>query len=178
MLWHTQYLDFNKAPSALTTNITLICPGETTQFIEVHKPIHILCLPTAYSGTSPNFHLPPCYEEPSLEVNISLHLVNLNMINISSMNFHIWQHLEQHQNKSQLQHLASILSVPVGQLYRHKATGNQHITPFSSAESTGDTDLIWTLVLHTGVYVMAIGSLIPPGLGLFAVISFGVDLPD
>ena len=47
------------APSAATTTITLICPGETTQFIEVRKPIHVLHLPTACSATSPNFHLPP-----------------------------------------------------------------------------------------------------------------------
>ena len=46
------------APSAASTTITLICPGETTQFIEVRKPIHILCLPTDCSATSPNFHLP------------------------------------------------------------------------------------------------------------------------
>ena len=47
------------------------------------------------------------------------------------------------------------------------AKGIQHITPFSPEESTGDTDSIWTLFLHTGVYVMAIGLLIPGGLGIF-----------
>ena len=88
-------------PSASTTTITLICPGETTQFIEVRKPIHILSLPTACIATSLNFHLPPHNEGPTLEVNISLDMANLNMINISSMNFHIWQHLKQHQNESQ-----------------------------------------------------------------------------
>ena len=60
------------APSAAAT-VTLKCPGETTQFIEVKRPIHILCLPTACSATSPNFHLPPHYEGPPLEVNISEH---------------------------------------------------------------------------------------------------------
>ena len=88
------------------------------------------------------------------------------------MNFHIWQHLEKHQNESQLQHLASIPSVPVGQLYSHMAKGIQHITPFSSEESTGDTDSIWTLFSHTGVYVTAIGSLIPAGLGIFSCYFF------
>ena len=47
------------------------------------------------------------------------------------------------------------------------AKGIQHITPFSPEESTGDTDSIWTLFLHTEVYVMTIGSLIPAGLGIF-----------
>ena len=115
------------APSAVTTTITLICLGETMQFIEVRKPIHILHLPTAYSASSLNFHLPPCYESPPLEVNISLDMANLNVINISSMNFHIWQHLDKHQNESQLQHLTSIPSVPVGQLYSHMATGIQYM---------------------------------------------------
>ena len=44
--------------------------------------------------------------------------------------------------------------------------------------STGDTDSIWTLFSHTGVYVMAIGSLIQQVWEYFAVISFDVDLPD
>ena len=88
------------------------------------------------------------------------------------MNFHIWQHLEKHWNKSQLQHLASIPSVPIEQLYSHMATGIQHNAPFSPEESTGDTDSIWTLFLHTGVYVMAIGSLIPAGLGIFCCYFF------
>ena len=159
------------APSAVTTTITLICLGETTQFIEVRKPIHILWLPTACSATSPNFHLPPCYESPTL-VNISLDMANLNMINISSMNFHIWQHLDKHWNESQLQHLASIPSVPVGILYSYMATGIQHIKLFSPAEPTGDTVSIWTLFSHTRVYVMAIGSLIPAGSGIFCCYSF------
>ena len=74
--------------------------------------------------------------------------------------------------KSQLQHLASIPSVPVGQLYSHMATSTHHITPFSPEESTGDTDSISTMFLHTGVYVMAIGSLIPAGLGIFCCYFF------
>ena len=74
--------------------------------------------------------------------------------------------------QSQLQHLASIPSVPVGQLYSHMAKGIQHITPFSPEESTGDTDLIWTLFSHMGVYVMAIRLLISAGLGIFCCYFF------
>ena len=99
-------------------------------------------------------------------------MVNLNMINISSINFHIWQHLEKHWNESQLQHLASIPSIPVGELYSHMAKGIQPITPFSTEESTGDTDSLWTLFSHTGVYIMAIGLLIPAGLGMFCCYFF------
>ena len=111
------------APSAAAATVTLICPRETTQFIKVKKPIHTLQLPTTCSAMSPNFHLPPCYEGLPFEVNFSLDMMNLNMINISSVNFHIWQHLEKHWNESQLQHLASIPSIPVGQFYSHMAKG-------------------------------------------------------
>ena len=54
------------ASSTVTTGITLTCPGETTTFITVQKPIHILCLPPASSATSPHFHLPPWYATDSI----------------------------------------------------------------------------------------------------------------
>ena len=52
------------------------------------------------------------------------------------------------------------------------AKGFQCITSFSPEESTGDTDSIWILFSHTGVYVMAIGPLIPVGLGIFCCYFF------
>ena len=117
-------------PSAVTTTITFICPRETTKFLIVKKPIHVLHLPPACSAMSPNFHLPPWYEHRSLAVNISLDMANLNMVNMSSIDFHIWQQLEKHQNESQIHHLASIPSVPVNQLYKHMVNGIHPITPF------------------------------------------------
>ena len=100
-------------------------------------------------------------------------MANLNTINISSLDFCIWQHLEKHQNESQLQHLANIPSVPVDQLYRHMTNGIQHITPSTSPEeSTGDTDSLWTLSCHSGVYVMAIRLLMSAGLGIFCCYFF------
>ena len=99
-------------------------------------------------------------------------MANLQMINISSLDFHICQHLEKHRNESQLQHLVSIPSVPVGQLYSHMAQDIQNITPFSPEKSTGDTDSFWTLFSHMGVYVMAIGLLLPGGLGIFCCYFF------
>ena len=95
------------------------------------------------------------------------------MIKISALDFHIWQHLEKHCNETQLQHLASIPLTTVNHLYKHMISGFKPITPFSSPEeSTGDTASIWTLFSHTGVYVMAIGSLIPAGLGIFCCYFF------
>ena len=142
-------------------------------FIKVEKPVYILRLPTACSATSSDFHLPSRYQNLHLEVNISLDMANLNMVNIASLDFHVWQHLEDHRNETQLQHVATIPLIPVNKIYQHIISGTQHITPFNTAdESTGDTDSIWTLFSHTGIYVMAIGSLIPEGLGIFCCYFF------
>ena len=52
-------------------------------------------------------------------------------------------------------------------------SGTNPITPFTSPkESTGDTISIWTLFSLTGVYVTAIGLLIPAGLGIFCCYFF------
>ena len=109
-----------------------------------------------------------CYEHPALTVNISLDMANLNVVNISSLDFHIWQHLKDHRNETQVHHLFSIPSVPIAQLYKNMISGLKTITHFTSPnESIDDTDSIWTLFSHTWVYVIAIGSLIPAGLGIF-----------
>ena len=161
------------APSTVTTGITLIWPGETTKFITVQKPIHVLQLPPACSATSPHFHLPPWYEHPALAVNISLDMANLNMVNMSSLDFHIWQHLNDHRNETQFHHLSSIPSVPIAQLYKHIIIDTKPLTPSKSpTESIDDTEWIWTLFSQTGVYVMAIGLLIPAGLGIFCCYFF------
>ena len=131
--------------------------------MKVEKPIYVLRLPTACSATSSHFHLPPRYQNPNLEVNISL-----DMAKILSLDFCIWQHLQDHRNETQVQHLATYPSIPVSKIYQHMISGNQHIMPFNSVdESTEDTDSIWTLFSHTRIYVTAIGLVIPAGLGRF-----------
>ena len=68
----------------------------------------------------------------------------------------------------QLQHLPTIPSITVYKIYQHIINGTQQIMPFDmDDESTEDTDSIWTLFSHTGMYVTAIELLIPAGLGLF-----------
>ena len=50
---------------------------------------------------------------------------------------------------------------------------NGPINPFlSTDESIGETVSAWTLFSHAGVYVMAIGLLIPAGLGIFCCYFF------
>ena len=117
------------APSTVTTGITLICPGETTKFITVQKPIHVLWLPPACSTTSPHFHLPPWYKHPTLAINISLDMADIHMVNMSSLDFCLWQHLKDHRNATPTHHFSSIPSVPIAQLYKHMISGIKPLPP-------------------------------------------------
>ena len=104
---------------------------------------------------------------------MSLNTANLNIINISASKFRIWQHLEDHWNRSLLYHLVNIPSVPIDKLYKLMVNSNGPINQFMSAdESIGETVSVWTLFSHAGVYVMAIRSLIPAGLGIFCCYFF------
>ena len=150
----------------------LICLEVAPRFIKTQTPIHILQLPPACSTTS-HFHLPPHFETHKVTINISLNTANFNVMNISSAEFRIWQHLEDHCNETQLHHLINIPSVPIDQLYKHMVSSNGPITPFMSTdESKDDTTSIWTLFSDTGIYIMAIGLLIPAGLGIFCCYFF------
>ena len=84
--------DFSTNSSINRNNDNL--PEEAPRFIKTQTPIHILQLPPTCSATSQHFHLPPCHETHDLTINISLNIANLNVINISSPEFRIWQHLE------------------------------------------------------------------------------------
>ena len=85
--------------STPASTIMLICPEKATVTITMRKPAHILRLPMACSATSPNFYLPSRYQTSNLDVNVSLNMANLHMINISSLDFYIWQHLRDNRSK-------------------------------------------------------------------------------
>ena len=110
---------------------------------------------------------------PTLDVNILLNMANLHMINISVQDFCIWKHLGNTRSDVQLQHLTTIPSIPVHNIYQHLLYNTLPIMSFDmDKESTEHTDSIWTLFSHPGVYVTAIGLLIPAGLGLFCCYLF------
>ena len=127
----------------------------------------------ACSATSPNFYLLPRYQTSNLDINVSLNMTNLHMINISALDFHIWQHLRDNRSEIQLLHLTTIPLILVHRIYQHMMNGTQHIIPCDmNDQSTEDTDSVWTLFLHTGMYIIAILSLIPAGLGFFCCYFF------
>ena len=157
--------------TAPVNTMTLICPEKPMETLPIQQPIHILKLPMAYNATSADFYLPPRYETPTLDVKISLNMAYLYMLNISAHNFHIWQHLGSNRSDMQLQHLTTIPSIPVHKIYQHLLNSTMPIIPFNT-ESSGNTDSIWTLFTHPGIYVSAIGSLIPVVIGLFCCYFF------
>ena len=121
---------------------------------------------------SSNFYLSPRYETPTLDVNISLNMANLHMLNTSVQDFHIWQHLGSNRSEMQLQHLTTIpSSIPIHKIYQHLLNSTIPVMPFDT-ESTENTDSLWTLFTHPGIYISAIGLLIPVGNGLFCCYFF------
>ena len=97
--------------AAPANTMTLICPEKAIETIIIQKPVHILKLPMACSATSSDFYLPPRYKTPNLDVNVSINMANLHMINILAQDFHIWQHLGSNRSEVQLQHLTTIPSI-------------------------------------------------------------------
>ena len=93
--------------TAPVNTITLICPEKPMETIAIQQPLHVLKLSTVYSATSAHFYLLPRYETPVLNVNISLDMANLQVVNITTLNFCIWQHLENNHSDTQQQHLAT-----------------------------------------------------------------------
>ena len=151
--------------------MTLICLEKPRETIPIQKPMHILKLPMACNATSSNFYLPPRYETPTLDVNITLNMANLHMINISAQDVYIWQHLGSNRSDMQLQDLTTIPSIPVHKIYQHLLNNTIPVMPFDT-ESTRNTDSLWTLFTHPGIYISAIRSLIAVGIGLFCCYFF------
>ena len=125
----------------------------------------------ACSATSAHFYLPPRYETPALNVNISLNMANLQAVNITTLHFCVWQHMGSNHSDTQLQQLATIPSIPVHKVYQHLLNSSLQLTPFNTKPSE-DTNTLWNLFTHPGIYVSALRSLIPVGIGLFCCYFF------
>ena len=153
--------------------MTMIFAKKAIETSIIQKPVHILNLPMACSATSSNFYLPPRCKTLNLDINVSINMVNLHLINIWAQDFCLWQYLGSNRSEVQLQNLTTIPSIPVHKIYQHMLNNTPPIMPFDmDEESTEHTDSIWTLFLHTGMYVTVIGLLKAAGLGLFCCYFF------
>ena len=70
-----------------------------------------------------------------------------------------------------LQHLATLPSIPVHKIYEHLLNSSQCLTPFNMKLSE-DSDTLWSLFSHPGIYVSALGSVLPVGIVLFCCYYF------
>ena len=89
--WNLWFVPSNSETLGSATMI--ICPDKVTSIVPLQQPFHILKLFPACSGTSQYFHLPHHYEDHTIMMNISLDITNNNAINISTIDFRIWQQL-------------------------------------------------------------------------------------
>ena len=93
-------------------------------------------------------------------------MANLQAVNLTALHFQVWQHMGKNHSETQLQHLATIPSIPVHKVYQHLLNNSLYLMPFNMKPSE-DMDTLWNLFTHPGIYVSALGSLIPVGIGLF-----------
>ena len=129
----------------------------------------------ACSATSAHFYLPPRYETPVLNVNVSLDMANLQAVNITALHFCIWQHMGRNHSETELQHLATLPSIH--QYTRYINTFS--ITPYTlQHEAIRKYKYSMELVYPPGIHISALGSLIPVGIGLFCCNFFCCQLVD
>ena len=95
-------------PKTLGPAIMIICLDKVTCKVPLQQLFHILRLSPACNATSRYFHLLPLYKDHSIMMNVSLDTANINAINISTLDFRIWQHFSSNWTSShQFTHLLS-----------------------------------------------------------------------
>ena len=90
-------------------------------------------------------------------MNASLDTANINAINISTLDFRIWEHFSNSLTKFHLQKLTTVPEVSVTQLYRDMINTSEPIHSFTIKDDDGDSSLIWTTLKHPGTYIGTIG---------------------
>ena len=133
--------------------MTIIFPDKATKTVHLPKPFHILRSSPTCSVTSNYFHLPLHYEDHSMVMNVFLDTANINDINISTLDFRIWQHFSRNWTQPNLQKLANVPEVPVTQLCRDVINASEQIHSFTIKDDDEDSYLIWTILKHPGTYI-------------------------
>ena len=140
------------SPQTWGSTMTIIYQDKATSTADLQQPFHLLRLSPACSAKSNYFHLPPCYEDHSMVMNVSLDTANIIAINISTLDFRIWQHFSRNCTQPYLQKLTNVPEVPVTQLYRDMINTSEPIHSFTIKDDD-DSSLIWTILRHPGTYI-------------------------
>ena len=75
-------------------------------------------------------------------INVSLDTANINVFNISTLDFRIWQYFSSNWTPSHLQKLANVPEVPVAQLYRDMINNSEPTHLFTIRDDDKDLSLI------------------------------------
>ena len=113
-------------PQTLEMPIMITFPYKATSTVSHQQPFHILRLSPACSAISRYFHLSPHYEDHTIRMNVSLDTVNINAINILTLDFRIWQNFNSYWTHP-LQKLVNVPEFPVTQLYKHMISTSESI---------------------------------------------------
>ena len=89
--------------------------------------------------------------------NISLDTTNINAINISTLDFRMWQHLSRNQTHPNLQKPTNVAEVPVTQLYRDMINACEPIHSFTIKDEEKDSSLKWTILKHPETSIGTVG---------------------
>ena len=78
-------------------------------------------------------------------MNVSLDTANINAINISTLDFRIWQHFSRNWTQPHIQELTKAPEVPVTQIYRDMINTSESVHSFTIKDNDKDSSLIWTI---------------------------------
>ena len=137
-------------PQTQASTMTIICTDMATSTEPLQQPFHILRLSPACSAISNYFHLPLHYEDHPIVMNVSLDTANINVINISTLDFRLWQHFSRNWTQPHLQKLTNVPEVPVTQLYKDIINASEPIHSLTIKDDDEDSSLIWTILKHPG----------------------------
>ena len=137
------------------------------------QPLHILKLPPACSATPRHFHLPPHYEDDMVTLYVSLDKGNLNAVNISTTDFHIWQHLGSNWTTDHMQKLVDILQIHITQLHKHMIGQSAPVLPFEiNTDMEEGPFLTWKLLTNPGTYIVTIDMVLLVYIGIYCLKRF------
>ena len=152
----------------------IICPDKFTSIVPLEQPFHILRLPPVCSVTSIYFHLLSHYEDHTIMMNVSLDTANINAINISTLDFRIWQHFSSNWTLPLLQNLTNVPQVPVMQLYKHMIDTSEPVHSFALKDDDEDPSLILTNLMHPGTHIRTIGMIFAVCIGVYCFKRFWI----
>ena len=165
-------------PKMLGSIIMIICPDKATSTVPLQQPFHILRLSPACSATSRYLLLPAYYKDHTMMINVSMDTANINAVNVSALDFRIWQHFNSNWTSPHLQKLVNVPEVPVTQPYNHMINTSEPIHSFKIKDEDQDPSLIWTILTHPGTYIGTIGMIFAVYIGVSTALKHsGSGLP-